>query len=298
MHRHCRRLLAGGGIDTEIDPIALNYYMTFHAVVPAPRTILKGVKKLPPASTMTIEPNGEFHEEKYWELTFAPQNTEAEYDFSDWQQILEIELTDAVQRRFTADVPVGVLLSGGVDSSLVVGLLSQAGQKNLKTFSIGFESAGGEKGNEFQYSDLIANHFQTEHRKIQVNSSRVLPALEQCVKAMSEPMVSHDCIGFYLLSQEVAKHVKVVQSGQGADEIFAGYHWYPPMMESADPVNDYANVFFDRSFEEYKSVVHSRFAEADYSSLFVHQHFKNPGAETSIDKALRLDSTVMLIETR
>ena len=289
-------LLAGGGIDTDIDAIALNYYMTFHAVVPAPRTILKGVKKLPPASTMTIEANGDFHEEKYWELTFAPQNTEAEYDFSDWQQILKIELTDAVQRRLTADVPVGVLLSGGVDSSLVVGLLSQAGQKNLKTFSIGFESAGGEKGSEFQYSDLIANHFQTEHCKIQVNSSRVLPALEHCVKAMSEPMVSHDCIGFYLLSQEVAKHVKVVQSGQGADEIFAGYHWYPPMMESADPVNDYANVFFDRSFEEYKSVVHSRFAEADHSSLFVHRHFKNPGAESSIAKALRLDSTVMLID--
>jgi len=289
-------LLAGGGIDTDIDAIALNYYMTFHAVVPAPRTILKGVKKLPPASTMTIEANGDFHEEKYWELTFAPQNAETEYDFNDWQQILKIELNDAVQRRLTADVPVGVLLSGGVDSSLVVGLLSQAGQKRLKTFSIGFESAGGEKGHEFQYSDLIANHFQTDHYKIQVSSSRVLPSLEPCVKAMSEPMVSHDCIGFYLLSQEVAKHVKVVQSGQGADEIFAGYHWYPPMMESTDPVDDYTSVFFDRNFDEYKSAVHPRFAETDYSSLFIQRHFKQPGAASSIDKALRLDSTVMLID--
>jgi asparagine synthase (glutamine-hydrolysing) len=289
-------LLAGGNIDTDIDAIALNYYMTFHAVVPAPRSILKGVKKLPPASTLTIEANGDIHEEKYWELTFAPSDAEAEYDFSDWQENLKIELRDAVQRRLTADVPVGVLLSGGVDSSLVVGLLAQEGQKELKTFSIGFESAGGEKGDEFQYSDLIANYFQTDHHKIKVDSSRVLPSLEQCVKAMSEPMVSHDCIGFYLLSQEVAKHVKVVQSGQGADEIFAGYHWYPPMMESSDPVRDYASVFFDRSFEEYKSAVHPRFAEKDYSSLFVHRHFENPGAAAPIDKALRLDSTVMLID--
>jgi asparagine synthase (glutamine-hydrolysing) len=189
-----------------------------------------------------------------------------------------------------------VLLSGGVDSSLVVGLLAKEGQKNLKTFSIGFGSAGGEKGDEFQYSDLIASRFQTDHQKIRVNSARVLPSLEQCVKAMSEPMVSHDCIGFYLLSQEVARHVKVVQSGQGADEIFAGYHWYPPLMESADPATDYFRVFFDRNFEEYKDAVDPRFAGADHSSLFVHRHFKNPGAESSIDKALRLDSTVMLID--
>ena len=289
-------LLSGGGIDSDIDPVALNYYMTFHSVVPAPRTILKGVKKLPPASTLTIGADGDLHEEKYWELTFAPNEAEVKYDFRDWQEKLKIELRDAIQRRLTADVPVGVLLSGGVDSSLVVGLLAKEGQKNLKTFSIGFESAGGEKGDEFQYSDLIASRFQTDHQKIRVNSARVLPALEQCVKAMSEPMVSHDCIGFYLLSQEVARHVKVVQSGQGADEIFAGYHWYPPLMESADPATDYFRVFFDRNFEEYKDAVDPRFAGADHSSLFVHRHFKNPGAESSIDKALRLDSTVMLID--
>jgi asparagine synthase (glutamine-hydrolysing) len=289
-------LLSGGGIDSDIDPVALNYYMTFHSVVPAPRTILKGVKKLPPASTLTIGADGDLHEEKYWELTFAPNEAEAKYDFRDWQEKLKIELRDAIQRRLTADVPVGVLLSGGVDSSLVVGLLAKEGQKNLKTFSIGFGSAGGEKGDEFQYSDLIASRFQTDHQKIRVNSARVLPALEQCVKAMSEPMVSHDCIGFYLLSQEVARHVKVVQSGQGADEIFAGYHWYPPLMESADPATDYFRVFFDRNFEEYKDAVDPRFAGADHSSLFVHRHFKTPGAESSIDKALRLDSTVMLID--
>ena len=85
--------------------------------------------------------------------------------------------------------------------------------------------------------------------------TRLLPELRHCVQAMAEPMVSHDVIGFYLLSQEVSKHLKVVQSGQGADEVFAGYHWYPPMLESTDPVADYARVFCDRDHAEFASAV-------------------------------------------
>ena len=128
-------------------------------------------------------------------------------------------------------MPVGCLLSGGVDSSLIVGLLAEAGQHGLATFSIGFESVGGVAGDEFKYSDIIAERFGTDHHQIRIGTDRMLPALDGAIGAMSEPMVSHDCVAFYLLSQEVAKHVKVVQSGQGADEVFAGYHWYPPMAE-------------------------------------------------------------------
>ena len=289
-------LLASGNVDTDIDPVALIYFMTFHSVVPPPRTILKGIRKLPPASTMTIENDGSCREEKYWDLKFTPNDDEVKYSFADWKQQLLLKLEGAIRRRLTADVPVGVLLSGGVDSSLVVGLLSRAGQNNLNTFSIGFESAGGEEGNEFQYSDIIADHFGTGHHKIEVGSSRVLPSLERCVSAMSEPMVSHDCIGFYLLSEEVSRHVKVVQSGQGADEIFAGYSWYPPLMESSDLVTDYAREFFDRNYDEYVKAIHPRFSELDYSSSFIHQNFSKPGADLPIDKALRLDTTVMLID--
>ncbi len=141
----------------------------------------------------------------------------------------------SVKRRMVADVPVGVLLSGGVDSSVVVGLLAESGQNGLMTFSIGFEEANNEKGDEFVYSDLIAERFQ--HRPSQdIRSSprRLLDALPGTIAAMSEPMVSYDNVGFYLLSQEVAKHMKVVQSGQGADEVFGGYHWYPPLAASND----------------------------------------------------------------
>src|SRR5690606_13703348 len=97
------------------------------------------------------------------------------------------------------------------------------------------------------YSDLIAERFETAHHKIFIPSARLMDALPDTIAAMSEPMVSYDNVGFFLLSQEVARHIKVVQSGQGADEIFGGYHWYPPLVDSNDPVTDYAKVFFDRS---------------------------------------------------
>jgi len=289
-------LIAGGGVDTSIDPVALHHYMTFHAVVPAPYTILNGVRKLPPATTMTIERDGSQRQRQYWSVDFNPDSEEANYTLEDWKQRVLHELGEAINRRMIADVPVGVLLSGGVDSSLVVGMLAQAGQRDLNTFSIGFESVGEEEGNEFKYSDIIANEFGTRHHKIDVPSSRTLPSMEGCVRAMNEPMVSHDCIGFYLLSEEVAKHVKVVQSGQGADEVFAGYYWYPPMMESKDAVADYVKVFFDRDHDEYSRAVGRDHVGENHSLRFIEDHFARPGADHPVDKALRIDTTVMLID--
>ena len=178
-------------------------YMTFHSVVPPPRTILTGVRKLPPATIRVVEPDGRFRDETYWEPAFDRDPTLATWDERDWQDALMDTLRTAVERRMVADVPVGVLLSGGIDSSLVVALLAEAGQHGLKTFSVGFESAGGEAGDEFEYSDIVAKHFETDHRQIMIEGSRLLPAISGAVAAMSEPMVSHDCVAFYLLSEEV-----------------------------------------------------------------------------------------------
>jgi asparagine synthase (glutamine-hydrolysing) len=119
---------------------------------------------------------------------------------------------------------------------------------------------------------------------------------------MSEPMVSHDCVAFYLLSQEVAKHVKVVQSGQGADEVFAGYHWYPPMGEPAAATLDgsvakYRGAFFDRDEAGLAALLAEGYlAPGDPSLRFVTEHFARAGAETGIDRALRLDTMVMLVD--
>ena len=290
-------LLAGGGIDTELDPVALHHYMHFHAVVPAPHTILRGVRKLPPATIRVIERDGTSRAHGYWAPVFETLPEERGYSFEDWQDQVLGALRTAVDRRLVADVDVGVLLSGGLDSSLIVGLLAEQGQSGLNTFSVGFESVGDESGDEFQYSDIIAKHYGTTHHKIHVDSaSRLLPNLPGCIRSMAEPMVSHDAIGFYLLSQEVAKHVKVVQSGQGADEVFGGYHWYPPMADSQDPVADYARVFCDREQDEYLRAVHPRLHGDDHSRAFIREHFALPGAEAAVDKALRIDQLIMLVD--
>ncbi|MCC5870508.1 MAG: N-acetylglutaminylglutamine amidotransferase [Gammaproteobacteria bacterium] len=289
-------MLKAPDIDTSLDPVALHHYLSFHSVVPAPRTIIAGVRKLPPATIISFEADGRSREKEYWRPTFGLQPGDEKRSFEDWQDETLAVMRRAVERRLVADVPVGVLLSGGLDSSLVVGLLAEAGQQGLATFSIGFEAVDAEKGDEFQYSDIIAERFATNHHKIFIDASRTLSELPNCVAAMSEPMVSHDCIGFYLLSEEVAKHVRVVQSGQGADEIFAGYHWYPPMMGSDDPLGAYRAAFFDRDHDEMAEVLDARHLGRDESGDFVRRHFARPGADAAIDKALRLDTQIMLID--
>ncbi|MEC9344276.1 MAG: N-acetylglutaminylglutamine amidotransferase [Pseudomonadota bacterium] len=290
-------LLEAGDIDTSIDRVALHNYMTFHAVVPPPRTILSGVRKLPPATTRTIGADGRITDRTYWSPAHARRAADSGLTMNDWRDRVLEALRVAVRRRMVADVPVGVLLSGGVDSSLIVGLLAEEGQKGLMTFSIGFEEANGEKGDEFVYSDLIAERFETDHKKIFVPSSDLIGALPDTIAAMSEPMVSYDNIGFYLLSREVSKHIKVVQSGQGADEVFGGYHWYPPLASSNDVVSDYARVFFDRSHEALGGQLGAEWmADSDVSRELVADHLLAEGAETPVDRALRLDSRVMLVD--
>jgi asparagine synthase (glutamine-hydrolysing) len=286
---------AGGGIDTEIDPVALHHYLSFHSVVPAPRTILRGVRKLAPATLMRIEPDGTRRERCYWSSSAGADGARPD---AEWEQLTLAALRSAVQRRMVADVPVGVLLSGGLDSSLIVALLADEGQKGLQTFSIGFADAGGKRGDEFRYSDLVAGEFGTEHQRIEVDSARLLPAIGAAIAAMSEPMISHDCVAFHLLSEEVSRHVKVVQSGQGADEVFAGYSWYPPLADApGSGSEEYIDEFVDRSHAESSTMVDQRLRiGADPSRALVERSFATAGANTPLDRALRLDREVMLID--
>ncbi|MET3587676.1 asparagine synthase (glutamine-hydrolyzing) [Pseudorhizobium tarimense] len=290
-------LLKSGDIDTSINKTALHHYMTFHAVVPPPHTIINGIKKLPPATIRVIERDGREQDTLYWSPPYQRDPAMAKLSSTDMRDMVLEALRTAVRRRMVADVPVGVLLSGGVDSSLIVGLLAEMGQKDLMTFSVGFEAANGEKGDEFMYSDIVAKRFETDHHQIFVPSERLMEALPGVFAAMSEPMVSYDNAGFYLLSQEVSKHIRVVQSGQGADEVFGGYHWYPPLANSNDVATDYAKVFFDRSHEKLKSHLNPEWiTEYDVSFNFVADHLRAPRADTPVDAALRLDSQVMLVD--
>jgi asparagine synthase (glutamine-hydrolysing) len=297
-------LVAAGDVDTSIDPVALHHYLTWHAVVPAPRTILNGVRKLPPATVRVVEPDGTSREHRYWQPRYERRPGHASWSARDWEDAVEEALRVAVRRRLVSDIPVGVLLSGGLDSSLIVGLLAQEGQQGLATFSIGFEAAGGRQGDEFQYSDVIAERFGTDHHRIRVGADELAGALGHSIGAMSEPMVSHDVVAFDLLSERVSQSIRVVQSGQGADEVFAGYHWYPPLgqadQEGADreqAVETYARAFFDRDAADMARLVADRYAvDGDPSLEFVRAHMAAEGAQTAVDAGLRLDSEVMLVD--
>jgi asparagine synthase (glutamine-hydrolysing) len=290
-------IVAAEDVDTSVDPEALQFYMSWHAVVPPPWTILKGIRKLPPATVRVIEEDGSSREQVFWDPPFGQSGEDVGRRPGEWQEMVLAALRTAVERRMVADVPVGVLLSGGVDSSLIVGLLAEMGQHGLSTFSIGFEEAHGEKGDEFVYSDLIAQHYATDHHKLFVPSEDLLRELPGAIDAMAEPMVSYDNIGFYLLSREVAKHIKVVQSGQGADEVFAGYHWYPPMAGANDPVATYARAFFDRDAATLNAHLGPDWRDGGTLPLdYVRDHFGRAGATDPVAKALRMDSTIMLVD--
>ncbi|GAA2008911.1 asparagine synthase (glutamine-hydrolyzing) [Nakamurella flavida] len=295
-------ILAAGDVDTSIDVTALHHYMSFHAVVPPPLTILAGVRKLPPATVRVYEPDGTSTDTRYWDPAHARAERFAGFSENDWQDAVLDSLRTAVKRRMVADVPVGVLLSGGIDSSIIVSLLAGEGQRDLQTFSIGFEAVGDREGDEFFYSDLIAREFGTDHHQIMVPTADLFTGIDGMLGAMNEPMVSHDCIAFYLLSKYVSQHVRVVQSGQGADEILAGYDWYPPLAGVADDDPEaalavYSARFFDRTHGEMAAILDPAWmAPTDVSRALAAEWFGRPGADTALDRALRLDSRIMLVD--
>jgi asparagine synthase (glutamine-hydrolysing) len=290
-------LLAGGGVDTTLDAVALHHHFTLHTVVPAPRTVLKGVRKLPPASTQRFDPDGTVTGQVYWTLDATrPEIPRSE---AQWLEATREQLTQSVKRRLlAADVPVGVLLSGGLDSSLLVGLLADQ-VPDLRTFSIGFEDlgAGAEKADEFEFSDQIAAHFNTRHHKYSIANSEVLARLPEAIEQMTEPMVSHDVIAFYLLAERVSKDVKVVMSGQGADEVFGGYFWYPDMnAASGTPLARFSQHYFDRDHAEYQQMIAQAFQVGDVTSSLIANALNQPQADEFLDQVWRLDATTLIVD--
>jgi len=290
-------LLAAGGVDTRLDPVALHHHFTLHTVVPAPRTVLQGVRKLPPASSMRVDPDGNITRAVYWTLDATrpePAPSEAQ-----WLEQTRQQLAQSVARRLlAADVPVGVLLSGGLDSSLLVGLLAEH-VKDLRTFSIGFEDLGGgaEKADEFEFSDQVAAHFKTRHQKFSIPNTEVMARLPEAVAQMTEPMVSHDVIAFYLLGEKVSKEVKVVMSGQGADEVFGGYFWYPRMNASeGTPLERFAPHYFDRDHAEYLQMITPAFQVGDVTSELVAAELAKPDADEFLDQVWRFDATTLIVD--
>lgn len=288
-------------IDTNIDPIALHYQLTLHSVVPAPHTIIQGIRKLEPATTLTIKATGSVKKQCYWHLRDTWQRSPVVLSKLDWINSIHDALYRAVKRRVeTSDVPVGILLSGGLDSSLLVALMARETNK-FCTFSIGFDDYPEEKGSEFEYSAAVAALYQTKHTQYLVNNNVILERLPEVIGLMSEPMVGQDAVAFFLLSEQVSKSVKVVQSGQGADELFAGYFWYQQIINdsSNDDLESFRSHYFDRSHTEWLDTVDPQYHVPDYSSTFIAQglaDFTVSNKMSRIDKILSLDITKLVVD--
>ncbi len=220
-----RRLIFGSeiksileaGIPREINPAALDEYLMF-TCVPAPNTLFKDVYKLPAAHILVYE-NGQISTKRYWELAFTPTCQDDEATAIERTHAL---LKEAVQVRLMSEVPLGAFLSGGVDSSLVVGLMSSMMSQPVKTFSIGFEE---DDYSELPFARQIARHFATDHHEFIVRPELV-SVLPELVWAYDEPFADSSMLPTYYVSKLAREHVTVVLSGDGGDEIFGGYTRY------------------------------------------------------------------------
>jgi asparagine synthase (glutamine-hydrolysing) len=212
------KALLVGGPPREIDPIAVHHYLTFQ-YVPTPWAIFQGVKKLKPGHMLVCQ-NGALTERAYWTLSY--RKTAFARKEEEYQEEFVALLNEATRRRLVSDVPLGAFLSGGMDSSAVVALMSQLTTQPVKTFSIGFKE---DKFNELPYARQVASQYGTEHHEFVVEPSAVdiLPTL---ARVFDEPFADSSAIPTYYVSQLSRQFVTVVLNGDGGDELLAGYSRY------------------------------------------------------------------------
>jgi asparagine synthase (glutamine-hydrolysing) len=249
----------------EPDYIAIHHYLTLQ-YCPAPLTGFKDIKKLEPAHYLSIDlKNGKIEKERYWKLDYSKKLDLSE---DEWKKRIMEKLEESVKLRMISDVPLGAFLSGGIDSSAVVGLMSKLSDKPVKTFSIGFEE---EEYNELKYARIVADKFKTDHTEFIVKPDAVemLPFL---VKQYEEPYADSSALPTYYVSKLTREHVTVALNGDGGDENFAGYGrysvqkfslWYDKLMPlhkalalpfSKFLANIFKNNFFDHAYLFAKSL--------------------------------------------
>jgi asparagine synthase (glutamine-hydrolysing) len=214
-----KSLLAHPDVDTELDLEALRHYVSFD-YVPAPLSIFKGINKLPAAHLLTVE-NGEIKTRRYWDIDWRKSDREG--GLEDAALELRDMLSDAVRMRLVSDVPLGILLSGGIDSSTVAALAARHANETVKTFSIGFEE---DSFDETRYARMVADHIGSDHYEDKLSATRAGDLIGDIGKWLDEPLSDASLIPTFLLSQFVRKHVTVALGGDGGDELFAGYPMY------------------------------------------------------------------------
>lgn len=217
-------LLASGMLKPEIDPISLRILLSLGSVY-QPRTILKGVNMLLPAHRLIIE-NGQERIERYWTFGLHRYPELVRQPYSELVNIVGQSLEESVRLQMISDVPIGAFLSGGVDSSLTVGLMTRIAGNHVKTFSVGFE-APGTFIDETDEAEQTARFLGAEHTKVIVRGCDVRDDIARLITGIDQPSV--DGVNSYYVSQAARKNVTVAISGTGGDELFAGYPWFTEM---------------------------------------------------------------------
>lgn len=213
-----KAMLAHPSVKAELDLDALRHYLSYD-YVPAPMSIYKGISKLPAAHMLTIEKGG-IKTRRYWNMSWSPtQPGSIDAKASELRDLL----SDAVRMRLVSDVPLGILLSGGIDSSTVAAFATQHATERVKTFSIGFEE---DSFDESKYARQVAKHLDTEHYEEKLSATTAGDLISEIGTWLDEPLSDGSLIPTFLLAQFVRKHVTVALGGDGGDELFAGYPMY------------------------------------------------------------------------
>jgi asparagine synthase (glutamine-hydrolysing) len=212
-----KSILAAGAVDRTLDVAALEHYLSF-LYTPADSTIFEGIEKLPPGHLLRWH-DGTATITRYWSL---PRDEAFAGSMDEASEMLGGVLADAVRSHMVSDVPIGALLSGGIDSSLVVGLMAHASARPIKTFSIGFDEPAFD---ELEGARRIADHFGTDHHEMVVRPD-ALAVVQQLVEHFDEPFGDSSAVPTWYVSQMARRHVTVVLSGDGGDELFGGYDRY------------------------------------------------------------------------
>ena len=248
-----KSILQYEGVKKEVDLNALRNFLTF-CYVPAPRTMFRGISKLPQGCILVCK-NGLLCIKKYWETKINPTNLDEKYYVEELRKIL----TESIKMRLMSEVPLGTFLSGGLDSSTIVAIMSSLMDEPVKTITAVFEDL---KYDESNYAKIVAEHFETEHHEVSLNAKDI-KILPEIIWHFDEPTLDASAIPEYLISKKAKKYVTVVLVGEGADEIFLGYDQcriipkiyaykqYFPIVKGAIPFFSFLSKFPSRKVRRY-----------------------------------------------
>ncbi len=301
-----KSLLEHPGVPKEIDIHALDMYMALR-YIPGPRTIFRNIFKLQPGHIMSVDENG-VHSRKYWDLDYTTNSLSD----AECLERLEYLLEESVRLRLIAEVPVGVFLSGGIDSTTTLALMSRiTNRKQIKTFSVGYDVSGvsqkeSEDSNELRWAREAATFFNAEHHEFIVNASQFRDTIALMARHLDEPMADPSCIPLYFISKLAREHITVVLSGEGADETMGGYGLYQRILQLekmrkrmgpisnlalmgtrlpfGERVNGYINRFVKPLESHYRGVVKGIGAETRLA-LTGHDRFEK--SEQRLDEVFR-----------